>query len=72
MTKKFFIYIFIMECNDMKELENLINDTETIAKKVKNQLDSASSTLQIIQQREEYLDEIAKSNLNILKWMLVK
>ena len=22
MTKKFFIYIFIMECNDMKELEN--------------------------------------------------
>ena len=42
MTKKFFIYIFIMECN------------------VKNQLDSASSTLQIIQQREEYLDEIAK------------
>ena len=32
MTKKFFIYIFIMECNDMKELENLINDTETIAK----------------------------------------
>jgi hypothetical protein len=60
MTKKFFIYIFIMECNDMKELENLINDTETIAKKVKNQLDSASSTLQIIQQREEYLDEIAK------------
>ena len=60
MTKKLFIYIFIMECNDMKELENLINDTETIAKKVKNQLDSASSTLQIIQQREEYLDEIAK------------
>ena len=60
MTKKFFIYIFIMECNDMKELENLINDTETIAKKVKNQLDSASSTLQIIQQREEYLDEISK------------
>lgn len=60
MTKKFFIYIFIMECNDMKELENLINDTETIAKKVKNQLDSVSSTLQIIQQREEYLDEIAK------------
>ena len=60
MTKKFFIYIFIMECNDMKELENLINDTETIAKKVKNQLDSASSTLKIIQQREEYLDEIAK------------
>ena len=60
MTKKFFIYIFIIECNDMKELENLINDTETIAKKVKNQLDSASSTLQIIQQREEYLDEIAK------------
>lgn len=60
MTKKFFIYIFIMECNDVKELENLINDTETIAKKVKNQLDSASSTLQIIQQREEYLDEIAK------------
>ena len=60
MTKKFFIYIFIMECNDMKELENLINDTETIAKKVKNQLDSASSTLQIIQQREEYLYEIAK------------
>ena len=60
MTKKFFIYIFIMQCNDMKELENLINDTETIAKKVKNQLDSASSTLQIIQQREEYLDEIAK------------
>lgn len=60
MTKKFFIYIFIMECNDMKELENLINDTETIAKKVKNQLDSASSILQIIQQREEYLDEIAK------------
>ena len=60
MIKKFFIYIFIMECNDMKELENLINDTETIAKKVKNQLDSASSTLQIIQQREEYLDEIAK------------
>lgn len=60
MTKKFFIYIFIMECNDMKELENLINDTETIAKKVKNQLDSASSTLQIIQQREEYLDEIAE------------
>lgn len=60
MTKKFFIYIFIMECNDMKELENLINDTETIAKKVKNQLDSASSTLQIIQQCEEYLDEIAK------------
>ena len=60
MTKKFFIYIFIMECNDMKELENLINDTETIAKKVKNQLDSESSTLQIIQQREEYLDEIAK------------
>lgn len=60
MTKKFFIYIFIMECNDMKELENLINDTETIAKKVKNQLDSASSTLQIVQQREEYLDEIAK------------
>ena len=60
MTKKFFIYIFIMECNDMKELENLINDTETIAKKVKNQIDSASSTLQIIQQREEYLDEIAK------------
>ena len=49
-----------MECNDMKELENLINDKETIAKKVKNQLDSASSTLQIIQQREEYLDEIAK------------
>ena len=45
---------------DMKELENLINDTETIEKKVKNQLDSASSTLQIIQQREEYLDEIAK------------
>ena len=44
----------------MKELENLVNDTETIAKKVKNQLDSASSTLQIIQQREEYLDEIAK------------
>lgn len=48
----------------MRELEEIINNKEIIEKGIKDQLESVASTLQMIKQSDECIDEIAKILFN--------
>lgn len=48
----------------MKKLEKIINNKKIIEKGIKDQLESVTSTLQMIQQSEECPNEISKILFN--------
>ena len=52
------------EVENMKKLEEIINNKKIIEKGIRDQLESVTSTLQMIQQSEECPNEISKILFN--------